>query len=138
MFPDWAQKNATLVAGFGAPVLIIADAKYSRRDIKGDISALEGKVMNKVNELRTEVNELRTEVKGDIRELRTDINELRTDVEYLQSLLLACAVKTMKAVDGDKTELREFVRNAEKALRCAGLGEDCKEGVRKGSDQSHG
>ncbi|KAA8913780.1 hypothetical protein FN846DRAFT_886414 [Sphaerosporella brunnea] len=102
-FADWAQKNQTLIVGFGGTGMIIANEWYGRRDVKDDMGQRhDGKLA-----------------------------ELHTEHEITQGIVLNCAVKTMKAIDGNKTELREFVTNAEKVLRCVELGEDCQEGINK-------
>lgn len=78
-------------------------------------------MLKMIAELRTDMAEFRTE-------LHTDIAEFRTELKSAQTLVLACAVKAIIAIDGDKTERREFVSNAENALRGAERGEDCKSG----------
>lgn len=136
-FPDWAHKNATLVTGFGGSGMVIADASYARKNTRDDIRDVKDKVMQvdrKVDELDGKVAALDGKVAaldGKVAALDVKFDELRTEQEATQTLVLTCAVKTMKAIDGDKMELAKFISKAEKALRCAELGDDCEEGVAK-------
>lgn len=132
---EWAQKNPILTASFGGTGLIIANSRYERWEIKTNIKN-EFK-----NELHREFAALRTHVDGKFAVIDgkfaaidgkfaavdSKLADLQAKQEFTQGLVLSTAIRMMEATDGDKTEMREFVKDAEKPLRCIELGEDCQE-----------
>ncbi|KAI5806377.1 hypothetical protein EDC01DRAFT_609502, partial [Geopyxis carbonaria] len=115
-------KNQTLIVGFGGTGMIIANEWYGRRDVKDEmgqrVDAATDKITDKV------ISRIHTD-------FDSKFDNLQKQLDNLQGLVFNCAVKTMKAIDGDKTALREFVTRAEKVKRCVELGEDCQEGIKQ-------
>ncbi|KAG0635867.1 hypothetical protein HOY80DRAFT_909983 [Tuber brumale] len=105
-FGKWAQKNQTLMAGFGATGVLIANERYGRRDIKNELAGL------------------RTHVNNGFAAVDDKVTDLGAQDEFTQGLVLRTAVKMMKAMDGNKVEMREFVKDAEKLLHYSELGDD--------------
>lgn len=93
--------------------MIIANSRYGRRDIK--------------NELDREFAAFHTYVDGKFAAIDSKLADLQASQKLTQGLVLSSAIKIMKAINGDQTELREFVKDAEKP--CIEPGEDCQEVV---------
>jgi hypothetical protein len=104
----WVYKHETLVASFSATTMIIANGWHGRRDFT---KHFDGRLAH---------------VDGRLAHVEDKLAGLRDDNEMTQGLVLNSALKTMKAIDGDRKGLRDFVAKAEKALRCIELGEDCQ------------
>jgi len=102
--------------------MVIANERYGRGDIKAAIL--------KHVDAEFAVADRKSDAKFAVADRKSDAKfaDLHTELEFTQGLMLDTAVKAMKAIDGDKTELREFIAQAEKILRCIKLSEDCQEG----------
>ena len=120
--------------------MIIANSRYGRRDIKTDIknqikNELDGKfaaIDSEFATIRGEFAAIRGEfaaIRGELAAIRGKFADLQAKQEVkhevTQRLILSLAIPMMKAIDGDKTEMRELVKEAEKQSRCNELGEDC-------------
>ena len=85
-----------------------------RRDQEIHLANYGERFDSKIDEIHKEINGIHKEIGG-----------VREGNKFTQLLVLNAAVMTMKAIDGDKKEMREFVANAAKFLRCVELGKDC-------------
>lgn len=102
---QYAGSLATLVAGLGGAGLVTWNERRGCEDIKKD---LKEKIDSASAKLENELE-----------------RKVHAENQFTQILILRCAVKTMKALDGDKEPMRAFVKDAEKLLHCVELGEDC-------------
>ncbi|RPB05582.1 hypothetical protein L873DRAFT_1785328 [Choiromyces venosus 120613-1] len=107
IFSEWILKNQTLIGGFSGVGIIIADGRYDRRDIKKELEAF------------------RISVDGQLTKVQA---ELQAEHEFTQGLILRSAIKTMKALDGNKKDMREFIKEMDKVIKCIEAGEDCQKG----------
>ena len=110
--------------------MIIANSRYGRRDIKTDIkNQIKNELDPKLAALRTHIDGKFAAIDSEFAAIRGEFADLQAKQEVkhevTQRLILSLAITMMKAIDGDKTEMREFDKEAEKQLRCNELGEDC-------------
>ncbi|KAG0636024.1 hypothetical protein HOY80DRAFT_1024705 [Tuber brumale] len=118
----WTMKNQTIVAGFGGASLIIADSRLNCHDIKTEI-------LKKLDSYRIMVNgqfaDLRHEIDKKLGDIQDRLTGLEQEEEITQGLVLRSAIKTMKALDGDKKEMKAFVKETESLLKCIEGSGDC-------------
>ncbi|PUU84432.1 hypothetical protein B9Z19DRAFT_1118013 [Tuber borchii] len=98
-FGKWAQKNPTLTASLGGTGLLIASQQYGRWSIGADI-----------NNLRCELAAIDSKI--------TAISTSKlADLQPRQEFTKRPVFK-MKAIDDDKTEMGECVKDGEKPSKC--------------------
>ena len=89
-----------------------------------------------MTEVESNLTEVKKNLKGRIAEtgksitdiggnLKGHIGKTEKNIKLTKTLVLNSAVKTVKAIDGDTKEMKEFVANMDNLLRSMELSEDC-------------
>ncbi|RPA92377.1 hypothetical protein L873DRAFT_1710197, partial [Choiromyces venosus 120613-1] len=57
----------------------------------------------------------------------TNITQIHTKIEVMKGLIFKSAVAKMKGLEGNKTELKEFVKCMDEVVKCVDLDEGCED-----------
>lgn len=145
MISKYPAETATLATGtlglgtsLGAAAWVIQDARAGReeliaamakseRHLKKDMAKLEKNLSADINNLGTnlgaDISHLEKDFRADMAKLREfvghQVSGLHEENMFTQTLVLRVTMKTMKAIEDDKEDMRE---QAEKFLQCVKVG----------------
>ncbi|KAG0131735.1 hypothetical protein HOY82DRAFT_645653 [Tuber indicum] len=94
------RRTLAIVGTLGGSGMLVAHAQYGHIDIEKEM-----------HDIRTCVNVEFSLIKG-------ELTKLHEQSEITHTLVLTSALKTIKGLDGDKVEMREFARRMEKLFKC--------------------
>ncbi|CAZ81102.1 unnamed protein product [Tuber melanosporum] len=117
---QWSLRSQTLVPGFSGAALVIADWRWGPGDIKKDTK----------EDTRKKPDTFPTYVGGQFIAIDGKLTDLQVEHEITQEPILRSAIRTMKALDGDKRDMREFVKEVDRMLKCGETVGDFKKGVK--------
>ncbi|RPA92378.1 hypothetical protein L873DRAFT_1847768 [Choiromyces venosus 120613-1] len=114
MLGKWIKDNQTLTADFRGTDLLITNEQSGHSDIKGNTKDdfYSGKFST---------------IDSKFAANDTNITCIYTKREVMTGPILKSAVATMKGPEGNKTELKEFVKRADKVFKYVDLDEGCED-----------
>jgi len=75
------------------------------------------------DKLESRIDGVKPDLGAETQGLRGDVQDLRGDVQVCQSMVLESGQHTMKAIDGNKQPMREWLKRLERCKQSGG--EDC-------------
>ncbi|RPA92375.1 hypothetical protein L873DRAFT_1710218, partial [Choiromyces venosus 120613-1] len=99
--------NQTLTASFGGTALLITNERSGHSNIKGD---LKGDFPCEIATLHEYIGGKFSATNSMFAANDTNITQIHTKIEVMKELIFKSAVAKMKGLEGNKTELKEFVK----------------------------
>jgi len=115
--PEWAERNQrTLIVVFAPALIIVADARLNRRAAKKDLDTFR----DTVNTQFADVNAQFADVNRKIEDIDNKLISIEHKQNFMQAFALRSTVQILKAIDGDgdKEEIKKFIKDGEKLIGC--------------------